>query len=87
MIQGRIFRDPALPNLSPKERRDIYTAMTATLALLHSLDWKKLSLETFGKPGNYYERQVSRSRIINKSIFFYYNFNISSANVMMLLNS
>ncbi|KJE90221.1 acyl-Coenzyme A dehydrogenase [Capsaspora owczarzaki ATCC 30864] len=58
-VKGRIFRDPALPNVAPAERRAIYSAMAQTLAQLHSIDWRKAGLESFGKEGNYYERQLS----------------------------
>jgi acyl-CoA dehydrogenase family protein 11 len=56
--QGRIFRDAQLPDCSPWERSHIYKAMTDTLALLHSLDWKKIGLEDFFRGANFLERQV-----------------------------
>ena len=60
MVEGRIFWDPALPDLTKSERIAIYDAMNATLAALHNVDPASVGLESFGKPGNYFERQVSR---------------------------
>ncbi len=58
---GRIFRDPAMPELSSTdERRAIIDEMNGNLARLHQADWKALGLEGFGKPGNYMSRQVDR---------------------------
>ena len=59
-LDGRIFWDPALPELAQKDRAPIYDAMNAALAALHSVDPALLGLSDYGKPGNYFERQVSR---------------------------
>jgi len=59
-IAGRVLWDPALPELSAHERVGICDAMNAAMAELHSLDYKALGLETFGKPGNYFARQIDR---------------------------
>ena len=58
--KGRVFWDPALPELSPEERGAVYDEMNRVLAALHSLDPQALGLGDFGKPGNYFARQVSR---------------------------
>jgi aminoglycoside phosphotransferase (APT) family kinase protein len=60
MVEGRIFWNPALPELNKSDRGAIYDAMNATLAALHSLDPARIGLSDFGKAGNYFERQVSR---------------------------
>jgi len=60
MVEGRIFWDPALPGLKPADRGAIYDAMNATLATLHAVDPRAIGLEDYGKPGNYFERQVAR---------------------------
>ena len=57
---GDIFWDPALEQVSHTQRAEYYYELTATLARLHSLDYHKLGLSDFGKPGNYYERQLRR---------------------------
>ena len=59
-LDGRIFWDPALPELALHDRAAIYDAMNATLAALHSVDPANIGLSDYGKPGNYFERQVSR---------------------------
>jgi aminoglycoside phosphotransferase (APT) family kinase protein len=60
MVEGRILWDPALPDLSPHDRAGIYDAMNETLAALHDLEPASVGLADFGKPGNYFERQVAR---------------------------
>ena len=60
MVQGRIFWDPALPELDKAARTRVYDAMNATLAALHSVDPAAVGLGDYGKPGNYFERQVTR---------------------------
>src|SRR3954470_20794150 len=60
-VDGRIFWDPALPDvLENVFRASIYGAMNATLAALHGVDVAAVGLSDFGKPGNFYERQASR---------------------------
>ena len=57
---GRIFWDPTLPDLDACERSAVYTEMNRVLAALHDIDIGAVGLEDFGRPGNYFERQVSR---------------------------
>jgi aminoglycoside phosphotransferase (APT) family kinase protein len=59
-LEGRIFRDAALPGLEPKERAAIYDELNATLAKLHKVDYEAVGLGDFGRPGGYFERQVAR---------------------------
>jgi aminoglycoside phosphotransferase (APT) family kinase protein len=60
-VEGRIFWDPALPEVSgPDERAAIYDDMNRVLAALHSVDVAEISLADFGRPGSYFERQLSR---------------------------
>jgi aminoglycoside phosphotransferase (APT) family kinase protein len=50
-----------LPELSDKGgRAAIYDAMNATLASLHNVDIAAAGLSDYGRPGNYFERQLSR---------------------------
>lgn len=58
-VEGRVFRDPALPDLAPAERGTIYAAMGEALARLHAVDWRAVGLETFGKPSGYLARQIA----------------------------
>jgi aminoglycoside phosphotransferase (APT) family kinase protein len=60
-VEGRIFWDPSLPEIATAGGRGaIYDAMNATLAALHDLDVEKAGLAGFGRPGSYFERQLSR---------------------------
>jgi len=59
-IDGRIFWNAALPEVDKTERTGIYQEMNRVLAAMHSVDIKKAGLENFGKPGNFYERQIGR---------------------------
>jgi aminoglycoside phosphotransferase (APT) family kinase protein len=59
-VDGRLFADVTLPGLSPEERRAIYFEMIRVLAALHSVDYAALGLSDFGKPGNYFARQIGR---------------------------
>ncbi len=60
MEEGRVFWNPTLPSLEPKERHAVFTSKIETLAKLHSYDPEKIGLGDFGKPGNYFARQVDR---------------------------
>ncbi len=59
-LPGRIFWDPALPDVSNDERAAIYDAMNAALAAMHDVDVGAVGLSDYGKPGNYFERQLDR---------------------------
>ncbi len=59
-LRGRIFWDPALPELDRSERRAIYDGMNKTLAALHNVDVAAVGLSDFGRPGNYFARQTGR---------------------------
>jgi aminoglycoside phosphotransferase (APT) family kinase protein len=57
---GRIFWDPALPGMSPEQRAAIYQEMNRVIAALHRVDIAQCGLTNYGKPGNYFERQIGR---------------------------
>ncbi|OUS31752.1 phosphotransferase family protein [Gammaproteobacteria bacterium 45_16_T64] len=59
-IDGTVRWDPALPEISNEERSAIYSEMNRVLAALHSVDITSVGLDNYGKPGNYFERQISR---------------------------
>ena len=59
-LDGDLFWDPMIPTMTNKDRTQIYKNKNKTLAKLHSVDYKKIGLEDYGKPGNYVARQVSR---------------------------
>ena len=49
-----------LPDLSPAQRSEIYDAMNDVLARIHKVDYDAVDLTTYGKPGNYFARQIHR---------------------------
>jgi len=60
-VEGRVFWDASLPEIDNKEERKVmYEEINRVLAAIHSVDLKKHKLEDYGKPGNYFERQLSR---------------------------
>lgn len=59
-VQGRVLWEQALPGVSNAERGAIYDEMNRVLAALHQIDYKAIGLESFGRPGNYFERQINR---------------------------
>lgn len=59
-LEGRIFRDARLPGLPPAERTAIYDNLNSTLARLHGIDVAAAGLSDYGKPGNYFQRQIDR---------------------------
>jgi aminoglycoside phosphotransferase (APT) family kinase protein len=59
--EGSIFWDAALPELASNEMRGAaYQQMGDVLAAIHSVDVEASGLKDYGKPGNYFERQLSR---------------------------
>lgn len=59
-IDGRLFTETRIPSCSAADRRAIYLDLARVLAALHQVDPIAVGLETFGRPGNYYERQIGR---------------------------
>ena len=60
MARGRPYADGSLPDFDPVTRRRMYEQLVDTLAELHGIDPGSAGLGDFGKPGNYFERQVAR---------------------------
>ncbi len=59
-VDGRIFWELDMPQSNREERRAIYDHANQTIADLHNIDFEKIGLADFGKPGNYFARQISR---------------------------
>jgi aminoglycoside phosphotransferase (APT) family kinase protein len=59
-LRGRVFTNSAMLGLSSTERRGCYEAMCGTMAELHRFDWRGAGLTDYGRPGNYFERQLKR---------------------------
>jgi aminoglycoside phosphotransferase (APT) family kinase protein len=60
MVEGRIFWDAAFEEVPKAGRAAYFDAMNATLAQLHSIDYAAIGLSDYGKPGNYFARQIGR---------------------------
>ncbi len=59
-VEGRVLIDPAVPSMTNDERTALYDHFTEVLAHLHQVDHEAVGLGDFGRPGNYYSRQISR---------------------------
>ncbi len=59
-VQGRVLWDQSLPGMTRTERGAIYDEMNRVMAALHKVDFAKQGLASYGKPGNYIERQIGR---------------------------
>jgi len=59
-VHGRVLTDPAIPGLTQRERAAIYDSLNEVQARLHTVDWQALGLADFGRPGNYFARQIHR---------------------------
>jgi aminoglycoside phosphotransferase (APT) family kinase protein len=59
-VQGRVLWEQSLPGLTKPQRAAIYDEMNRVLAALHSVKPDAIGLADYGKPGNYFERQIGR---------------------------
>jgi aminoglycoside phosphotransferase (APT) family kinase protein len=59
-VEGRVLWDQALPGLARPDRGAIYDEMNRVIAALHRVDPAAVGLADYGKPGNYFERQIGR---------------------------
>lgn len=59
-MQGRVLWDQSLPGLQPAERAAIYDETNRVISALHSVKFAQQGLANYGKPGNYFERQIGR---------------------------
>ena len=59
-MDGRVLWDQSLPGMSQRERAAIYDELNRVIAALHQVDVQAVGLADFGKPGNYFERQIGR---------------------------
>jgi len=60
LVEGRVFYDPRLPEQSRAERAAMVDDMNRVIAALHRVDYAAIGLADFGKPGNYFQRQIAR---------------------------
>jgi aminoglycoside phosphotransferase (APT) family kinase protein len=59
-MDGRVLWDQALPGLQPGERAAVYDEMNRVISALHRVDVGAAGLADYGKPGNYFDRQIGR---------------------------
>lgn len=59
-MQGRVLWDQSLPGMQPAERGAIYDEMNRVIAALHTVRFADRGLASYGKPGNYFDRQIGR---------------------------
>lgn len=59
-MDGRVLWDGSLSGMSNAERAAIYDDMNRIMAALHAVDYRAVGLTDYGKPGNYFERQIAR---------------------------
>jgi aminoglycoside phosphotransferase (APT) family kinase protein len=59
-IEGRVLWDQSLPGMTPPERAAIYDELNRVIAQLHTIDYAAIGLADYGKPGNYFARQIER---------------------------
>lgn len=59
-VEGRALYDPSLPDMNREERAAVYGDMSRVISALHQVDYRSVGLESYGRPGDYLERQISR---------------------------
>lgn len=59
-VAGRVFWDATLPGIARESRAQYFDALNETLARLHGIDYVAFGLADYGKPGNYFARQIAR---------------------------
>ena len=59
-VEGRVLWNPQLPDIAPDERAALFDEMNRTIARLHTVDYAAIGLGDYGKPGNYFQRQIDR---------------------------
>ncbi len=59
-VEGRVFSDGALSEAAPDERHALWMGLADAMARLHAVRPGDAGLEDYGRPGNYFERQIAR---------------------------
>lgn len=59
-VEGRVLWEQALPGMTPQQRAAHYDEMNRVIAQLHTIDFAAIGLASYGKPGNYFARQIDR---------------------------
>ncbi|GAM82753.1 hypothetical protein ANO11243_007390 [Dothideomycetidae sp. 11243] len=66
-LDGRIFEDPTMPDVSPEERRALWHEAVTTLAKFHRVPPASVKLESFGKPSGFYNRQLATFKTVSEA--------------------
>ena len=66
-LDGRIFEDPAIPDVSPEHRREMWKSAVTTLAKFHRVSPKSVGLERFGRANGFYNRQLKTFATISEA--------------------
>jgi aminoglycoside phosphotransferase (APT) family kinase protein len=59
-VEGRVIWDPQIPGVAKEERAALFDEMNRVIARLHTVDYAAIGLGDYGKPGNYFQRQIDR---------------------------
>jgi aminoglycoside phosphotransferase (APT) family kinase protein len=59
-MPGRVLWEQSLPDIATAQRAAYYDEMNRVIAALHNVDVNAVGLAGYGKPGNYFERQIGR---------------------------
>jgi aminoglycoside phosphotransferase (APT) family kinase protein len=59
-VEGRVLWDQSLPGMNKAQRGEIYDEMNRVVSALHKVKFAERGLADYGKPGNYFERQIGR---------------------------
>lgn len=59
-VEGRVYQTADLPGAPREQRHAMVMSFAETLARLHEVDWHAAGLSDYGRPGNYFARQVAR---------------------------
>ncbi|KAH3940505.1 hypothetical protein HBH98_050940 [Parastagonospora nodorum] len=66
-LDGRIFEDPVIPDVTPEERTKMWHSAITTLAKFHRVSPSSVNLSTYGKPSGFYNRQIATFNTISES--------------------
>ena len=59
-VEGRVLWDPRLPGMHPSQRGAIFDELNRVIAALHTVNVEAIGLADYGRPGNYFARQIDR---------------------------
>ncbi|KAK5037068.1 hypothetical protein LTR13_004873 [Exophiala sideris] len=66
-VDGRIYSHPSIPGVEPAERMAMWRSAVETLAKLHLVDFTSIGLQTLGRSGGFYNRQIKTFTALSES--------------------